>query len=83
MSDKRTGRGVADKGAVFRGQLRAKFMQRDRLVREIAVLDGDISQLVRILSTAQGLITPMRVEQARQLVLGAAMQPVVEEEDAI
>ncbi len=73
MADPR-GRGVADKSAVTRGQLRGKFAVRDRLISDLAMIDSDISQLVRVLSTQQGLITPMRVEQARLVafqVLGA------------
>lgn len=50
--------------------LRAKFVARDRLTLEAEALDVEIKALIRTLSSEQGLVTPMRVEQARAEVFG-------------
>lgn len=67
---------MAIKKGEIAARLRAKFLRRDRAMVEINALDVEIKALVRSLSSEQGLITPMRVEQARQTVFGEEVTEV-------
>lgn len=55
---------------LLKASLRALFIRRDRAEREIAAIDSETGPLIRKLSSIDGLITPMRVEQARREVMG-------------
>ena len=62
------------KANIVAAQLRAKIGRRDRHQSQIDALDTEIKALVRSLSAQQGLVVPMRVEQARQIVFNEKVE---------